>query len=106
MSRRNRSESFANEGLKQGALNQRVYTPKPRPKHKDNVMKYSSIFLAVLVLAMVGVGYFDKQAQQLEAAKYCKMVKLHTDTDGAAGWPDYNRQFNTQCTPDGRLAVK
>lgn len=47
--------------------------------------------------ALAGCGMSNEQLQSQQTAKYCEMVRLHHDTSGALGWPDYAGRFELDC---------
>lgn len=47
------------------------------------------IAIAALVLGVVIVMSGDYEDEKQIDANYCQMVKLHKDSDGENGWPDY-----------------
>jgi hypothetical protein len=53
--------------------------------------------LVLLVLALSYVGKMDFEDAVLQQDHYCQMVKLHKDTNGDAGWPDYKGIYDQSC---------
>lgn len=52
-----------------------------------------SVAIAVLVLGVVIAMSGDYEEQQHIDANYCQMVKLHKDSGGENGWPDYKGTY-------------
>lgn len=54
--------------------------------------------VAIAVIAgVLLVGYFDKEAQDLEAAQYCQMHALWIESRGELGWPDFRGTYAKEC---------
>ena len=51
---------------------------------------YLSAAAILAVLLLWGVSGTEDAVNDAELNSYCKMVDLYVDTDGAAGWPDYD----------------
>lgn len=64
---------------------------------EGNAMK---LLVFILAGAAIYLTYLDaSQGNDLvnQQARYCKMVKLHQETDGKNGWPDYNGNAKEVC---------
>lgn len=59
--------------------------------------------ITVLVLGISAIasisaaGTISVSDEQQATSKYCEMVSLYKKTGGESGWPDYQRNFKTQC---------
>ena len=54
-------------------------------------------FLALGLGAMSMVGSMDFEDALHQNDRYCQMVQLFKDSDGATGWPDYNENYEEVC---------
>lgn len=60
--------------------------------------RVATALVAIAVAAgVLVVGYFDKQAQDLEAAQYCQMHALWIESKGDVGWPDFRGTYAKEC---------
>mgnify|MGYP005992956555 CR=1 FL=1 len=55
-----------------------------------------------MILLAIAAAYalsacVDTVALDGERATYCEMVKLHKQTGGELGWPDYRKAYATDC---------
>lgn len=48
-------------------------------------------FVIIMVAAYGIVGTHDFEEEQRQEQEYCDMVKLHKQTRGQAGWPEYRK---------------
>lgn len=49
---------------------------------------------ALLLFGFIGIRF------EPEREEYCKMVRIHQDTNGRHGWPDYQGAYESQCAVD------
>lgn len=54
-----------------------------------------AITAIISIFAVVGAGDYQEATEQQTV--YCKMVKLHKDTNGESGWPDYQGSYAKRC---------
>ena len=46
----------------------------------------------IILLAIMGiVGTYDFEEAERQEQEYCDMVKLHKQTRGQSGWPEYRK---------------
>lgn len=56
------------------------------------------VLFGIGLLALVTlIGQMDEAAEVAERDHYCEMVKLHMQTKGEHGWPDYRSIYRTEC---------
>lgn len=61
-----------------------------------NEMSIGLFITAIIsIFAVVGAGDYQEATQQETA--YCDMVKLHKETNGESGWPDYQGNYAQRC---------
>lgn len=53
--------------------------------------------LVLLILALGTIGRMDFEDAIQSEKRYCNMVKLHKNTHGDAGWPDYKATYDAVC---------
>jgi hypothetical protein len=46
----------------------------------------------MLSLALVWISEQDFKAAEKELELYCEMIKMHEDTGGQVGWPDFENK--------------
>ena len=63
---------------------------------------HMGLVLAAVVVAVLVVGKFDRDAQRMEQRQYCDMVALGKQ-DPDLGWPDFRNVFDAQCNEDGSV---
>ncbi len=57
----------------------------------------AALVAIAIVAAVLVVGYFDKESQDLEAAQYCEMHALWIESKGDLGWPDFRGTYAQEC---------
>ena len=63
------------------------------------MLKILPYILIVIFASILGwIGTQDKQQQQESQSEYCRMVKLHKETNGSFGWPDYENSYDNWCS--------
>lgn len=57
------------------------------------------ILILIGVVVMLTLSHATSARDDLEAmqAEYCEMTKLHKETNGQLGWPDYRGNANEVC---------
>lgn len=70
-------------------------------KHNMPWLHPALLVAAIVALVMI-VGYFDRQALDMEQAQYCRMVAMNKQYSDI-GWPDYAGSFDKECTPEGEV---
>lgn len=73
-------------------------------RQEDEMTKLKNRYIYLLVglmalLALSSLSSFDEHSEQKEERQYCEMVKLHKESGGENGWPDYKKQYDKVC-PD------
>lgn len=51
-----------------------------------------ALVVCMLSLALVWISEQDFKAAEKELELYCEMIKMHEDTGGQVGWPDFENK--------------
>ena len=61
----------------------------------EEKIKVKMVWVACILIALI-VCSFGKPSIS-ENNNYCEMVKIHIDSNGENGWPDYNNNYKELC---------
>lgn len=55
------------------------------------------VFITATLTLVAFVHWSERHHPDVELKQYCEMVKLHKESDGENGWPDYKKQYDKIC---------
>lgn len=60
-------------------------------------MKIGIPGVIVMASCCLMVWYMDDSHNGSDLKQYCEMVKIHIETEGKNGWPDFDKKYDAEC---------
>lgn len=70
---------------------------------RQHIRSHARYFFLGVLIVLAGWAVTGPDEAEAEMARYCELVHLNKQ-DPSVGWPDFNHNYDTECTNDGLLA--